>query len=119
MPVVQIAQRLQTAGGGTGADTDQITGRAAHPVDPLHLLPGGQAALHKGDQYRRIRIIKPRFQKVADLYPLAQLEQLFAQIQKRQLTAVAGAELVYGDGGQRLSGSHHSPRMPSSSRTAG
>ncbi len=93
--IVHVAERLQTAGGGAGANGDHKTAVLTHPPDALELMRSGDAALDKGDVYLRLRIEKTRLGKVDDVDQTVELQQRLTGVEKSQLTAVAGAEFMH------------------------
>ena len=96
-PSRQVAQRLQAARGGAGADGDQETAVGAHTLDALEFVGRGDAAFDEGDVHLGLRIHRAGLGEMRDIHQPAERQQVFAQVQEGQLAAVAGGELVHRD----------------------
>ncbi len=102
--VAEVAQRLDAAGGGAGADGDQEAGLAPHLLDALDVLGGGDRALDQGHVVGAGHRGAGRLEEVGDLQLLGHGEQLVLAVQQRELAAVAAGELPHGE--RRLGGAH-------------
>ena len=97
MAVVEIAQRLQAAGGGTRAEGNDEGAVVADPLNAFDVVGGGDAALDEGDIDLGILSGDPGLEKVPEIHEAGERQQLLADIEERKLAAVAGGELVHGD----------------------
>ena len=91
--VGEVAQRLDAAGGGAGADRDHPARHLADLLDPLELVGGGDRAL---DQRHVVRALHHRpggLGEVGDLDRAGEWDQLVLAVEQGQLAAVARREL--------------------------
>ena len=115
--VGQVAQGLQTTGGGAGAERQQPATAAANGTDAIQIRRPGQAALDQGDVHRALRGEGPGLGEVHDLHLLGQRQQGLAQVEHGELAAVAGTEFVNPEAGPRAHAQN--PRAPKKSAISG
>src|SRR3569832_886009 len=116
-----VAQTLDAARGGTGTNGDQQTAMGTEVLDAFEIFRRRHAALDARHIHTGIRIERPRFGKVHQIDPFGERQQRLAEIEERQLAAVAGTELEHGHARlARVSGlqAHQNPLCASRALTS-
>ena len=94
--VGKVAQGLDAAGGGAGAQGDQELALCAHFLDPFGFVRRGDRAFDDADVVRAGFDRAGGFEEVGDVHGGGQVEQFIFQVEQGKLAAVAGGELVDG-----------------------
>ena len=97
LDVGPVAQRLDAAAGGAGADGDHELGHLADLVDPLDVLRRGDRALDERDVVRALDHGAGGLGEVGDVDGLGDAQQLVLAVEQAELAAVAGGELPDGE----------------------
>src|SRR3989344_322603 len=116
LAVGEIAQRLHAAGRGAGTDGDEKFAVVTDALDALDVLRRGNAPLDEGNIRRHLGLDRSGFGEMYDVHQLRERQQVFAQIQKRQLAAVARREFVNRNSRFHA---HQNPLTPKSALTSG
>src|SRR5208337_535441 len=91
--LLEIAQRLDAAGCGAGANRHQEFGGAPNAVDPLGIVRRGDRAFHQRKVVRTFRHRARGFGEIGDFDRVGDREEFVLAVQQAQLTTVAGGEL--------------------------
>jgi hypothetical protein len=97
----EVAQGLDAAGGGAGADRHQVPGDPTDLLDPLGIVRRRHRALDERDVVGTIDDRRGGFQEVGDLDGARHLEQLVLAVEQGELAAVTGGELPDRELGRR------------------
>ena len=111
-----VAQRLNAAGRGAGANGDQHAAVGTDLLDAFEVIRRRHAAFDEGNVHFGIRIERPGFGEMHQIDPFGQREQILAEIEQGKLAAIAGAEFVNRytwPGGVNFRGAHQIPRCAS------
>ena len=95
LAVGAVPQGLDAARHCTGADGNQQSAVLANALYPFQVFGRIDAAFDECHIDLGIRIKRSGLGKMHQFDPLGEREKVFAQIEKGQLTAVAGTELVH------------------------
>ncbi len=90
----KVAQGLDAAGGGAGAQGDQVFALGAHFLDPFGFVGRGDRAFDDADVVRAGFDGPGGFQEIGNVHRRGQVEQFIFQVEQRKLAAVAGGKLV-------------------------
>ncbi len=91
--VGEVAQRLDAAGRGAGADRDQVLRRAPHLPDPLGVVRRRDRALDERQVVGAFDRCARCFEEVRDLDLAGKRKELVLAVEQRELAAVARGEL--------------------------
>ena len=97
--VLPVAQGLDAAGGGAGADGDQLVAVAADLLDAAGVVVGGDGAFDQADVVGALQHGPAGFGEVGDVDGAGDAEEFVLGVEEAELAAVAGGELEDGDAG--------------------
>ncbi len=94
---LKIAQRLDAAGGGAGADGDQRTRLPPHRVQTFGIVRRGDGAFDQRHVIGAAHDAARGFGEIGDVDRSGDRQQLVLAVEQRKLAAVAGGELPDGE----------------------
>jgi acylphosphatase len=110
-----VAQRLDAAGGGAGAQRDELARAGPDIADALQVVSGGDRSFDERDVVVVEQLGRPGFEEHADVERGGEVEQFVFAVEHGQLATVARRELPDRHGWRGLRA--HRPRTPNRSRT--